>query len=254
MRVIIPLNSLKSSGMFCARGFTLLTLLAVALCARPILTAQTAPSPSTTAHKPVHHKRLVAAPALSSETKVEPVPAAPAPTKPAEPELPVWPANQKAVTATVTWNSQGLHIEADNSSLQQILKDVATATGTEINGNVPDQRIFGEYGPGQVSEVLSQLLHGFGYNVLMVGDQGQGTPRQIVLSSRNGEKQPAVSKAAPVAEEDADTEEPQQPPQPNPPRPDFIPTAPPRTAQEAMQMRLQQRQPQPNNPPNQPPN
>jgi hypothetical protein len=171
---------------------------------------------------------------------------------PAEPELPKWPANQKAVRATVTWNNEGLRIEADNSSLQQILKDVATATGTEIDGTVTDQRIFGAYGPGRVSEVLSLLLQGFGYNVLMVGDQGQGTPRQIVLSTRNGSKLPPAANTAPATDEDADVEEPQ--PQP---RPDIVPTGPPRIPQQAMQMRQMQqmqRQPQPGIPANNPPN
>jgi hypothetical protein len=186
---------------------------------------------------------------LSPAIKGEPIQTTPVVVEPPKPELPKWPANQMAVAATVIWNSQGLRIEADNSSLQQILKDVATATGAEIDGSVTDQRIFGTYGPGRVSEVLSLVLQGFGYNVLMVGDQGQGTPRQIVLSSRDGTKQPASVNTAPAADEDADTDEPQQP---NPPRPDIPPNAPPRTAQEAMQMRQiqQQRQVQPNNPPN----
>jgi hypothetical protein len=84
----------------------------------------------------------------------------------------------------VTWDSQGLKIDATNASLHQILTDVSTATGAKIEGFGADERVFGEYGPGQARDVISQLLHGSGYNVLMIGDQGEGTPRQIVLSTR----------------------------------------------------------------------
>ncbi len=59
-----------------------------------------------------------------------------------------------------------------------------------------DQRIFGAYGPGPARDVLSQLLDGSGYNVLMIGDQGQGTPRRIVLSARPaGPAQPSGNPA-----------------------------------------------------------
>jgi hypothetical protein len=247
MRDLLPHNSLASTAMICARGLALGSLLALG--APRVLVAQTTPSSSARAHKPVHSKRPVATHKHTPPTKVEPTPATPAPVVPAEPELPKWPANQKAVRATVTWNNEGLRIEADNSSLQQILKDVATATGTEIDGTVTDQRIFGAYGPGRVSEVLSLLLQGFGYNVLMVGDQGQGTPRQIVLSTRNGSKLPPAANTAPATDEDADVEEAQ--PQP---RPDIVPTGPPRIPQQAMQMRQMQRQPQPGIPANNPQN
>jgi len=249
MRDLLPLNSLASIGMRCARGLALVLLLAAVLGAPRLLVAQTAPSPSTKAHKPVHAKHSVAAHKHTPAAKVEAALLTPLPVVPAEPELPKWPAKQKPAPATVTWDSQGLRIEADNSSLQQILKDVGTATGAEINGSVADQRVFGAYGPGRVSEVLSQLLQGFGYNVVMVGDQGQGTPRQIVLSSRSGEKQQPTVNVPPAPDEDADADEPQPQPQP---RSDFAPPGPPaRTPQQVMQMRQQQqRQPQPINPQN----
>ena len=39
--------------------------------------------------------------------------------------------------------------------------------------------------PAKPKDVLSALLHGSNYNVIMVGDQGQGTPREIMLSVRH---------------------------------------------------------------------
>jgi hypothetical protein len=63
---------------------------------------------------------------------------------------------------------------ATNSSLQQILSDVSTATGVKVEGTPGDQRVYGSYGPAPARDVLSQLLDGSGYNVLMIGDQGEG--------------------------------------------------------------------------------
>jgi hypothetical protein len=179
------------------------------------------------------------------------------------PLAPDWPANDSPVAASVVWDSQGLRIDAKNSSLMQILKDFSTASGAKVDGLATDERIFGSYGPGQARDVLSQLLQGSGYNVLMIGDQGQGAPRQIVLSSRTtGSAQPAAVNTSASDEEDTETEEPQPaPPVAAPPfRPGFQPGGPMRAPQQMtiqeqqarqqqMQQQLQQAQ-QPGNPPN----
>ena len=214
-------------------------------------TAQKASSASTArAHK-------VAKPSAATQTVLPPV-GPPAPPKPD------WPVNDKPATATVVWNSRGLQIDAANSSLQQILKDVATATGAKVTGLGGDQRIFGTYGPGAARDVLSELLVGSGYNVLMVGDQGQGTPRQIVLSkvptgpaaaSTNSQSQNYdEGGASPDVEEQPQPPPPppaQQPPSAQPQGPQnpqqnpngFGPGAPPRTPQQILQ-EMQQRQQQ----------
>lgn len=171
------------------------------------------------------------------------------------PKPPDWPANDHPAAANVVWNSQGLRIDASNSSLQQILKEVSTATGTTVSGLSADQRIFGTYGPGPAREVLSALLDGSGYNVLMIGDQGQGTPRQIVLSRQpTGPASPSTGNNSSQSADDggsADVEEP-PPPQPEPQQPPpqqqntqpgFGPNAQPRTPQQILQ-EMQQRQQQ----------
>ena len=134
---------------------------------------------------------------------------------PPPPEPPHWPANDRPADASVTWDSHGLLITAQNSSLKQILDDVSAATGAKVEGLGADQRIFGAYGPGKAREVLSQLLDGTGYNVLMIGDQGEGTPRQIVLTSRNGSsttQAAAASPAPPAASAAEDDPEPNDEP------------------------------------------
>ncbi len=219
------------------------------------LAAQTPATSSAPAplHKPVHpHVRHSPAHPLTPPAPV----VAPAPVTPPAPELPHWPVKEKPNEASITWDSQGLRIDAANSSLEQILKDVSTATGVKVEGMGSDERIFGSYGPGQARDVLSQLLQGSGYNVLMIGDQGQGTPRQIVLTARNsGGPEPAKTNPAITPDEDADVDEPpqQQEPRPgNPPfRPGFAPGGPPRTPQQIQEMQQRQQQGQPpNNPPN----
>ncbi len=149
----------------------------------------------------------------------------------------------------MVWNSHGLRIDAANSSLQQILKDVSTATGAKVSGLGADQRIFGTYGPGSARDVLSELLDGSGYNVLMIGEQGQGTPRQVVLSKQptGPAPPPSTSNNSSQGSDEggsADVEEPQPPPQqPQNMPPGFGPGAQPRTPQQILQ-EMQQRQQQ----------
>lgn len=252
-------------------GEAALLLLAAALVGAQPQAAQPAADPSQVPdHKtvPVHkHPRAVQPPAVTAPVVLTPI-------TPLVPPTPNWPAFNQAAQASVLWDSHGLSIDAANSSLQQIMKDVSTATGTTVEGLTTDQRVFGNYGPGQARDVLSQLLQGSGYNVLMIGDQGQGVPRQILLSARlkSGGQPATPGRASQPSTDDEDTEEPaanQEPPPPNRPgftpgyQPGATPGAPVRTPQELMQdlqlrqqqqqqqqQQPQQQQPQPNTPPN----
>ena len=246
MRTDLPLNSPVSLGILCKRGIVLLAVLAATLGVAQMLRAQTPTTAvsSTTAHKKTHsHKRPAAAKAQS------PAAQAAVPAIPPEPELPKWPANEKPSPASVTWDSQGLRIDAANSSLAQILHDVATATGATVEGFDSDQRVFGAFGPGPARDVLCQLLQGSGYNVLLIGDQGQGTPREILLSLRHAGSATASVNPAPARDEDADTEEQPQPSQP-PIRPGAFPGGRPQLTPQQMQQQRQQQAPPPGNPPN----
>jgi hypothetical protein len=191
-------------------------------------TPQATTAPATTHKKPHSH---------AAHPVAKPAQVAPVAVAPPAPEPPRWPANDKPVQASVTWDSQGLRIDATNSSLQQILQDVATATGAKVEGLAADERVFGAYGPGVARDVLSQLLQGTGYNVLMIGDQGQGTPRQIVLSSRRGgdTASSANKGSAGNGDDEAADNEVDDQPQPAPPlRPGFSPGGAPRTPQQIM--------------------
>jgi hypothetical protein len=142
----------------------------------------------------------------------------------------------------VVWDSRGLKIDASNSSLQQILADVSAATGLKVEGMTADERVFGNFGPGQARDVLSQLLQGSGYNVMMVGDQGQGTPRQLLLSVRQASTgQNARPAPTQNNDEDPEPEEPPEPQEPQQGRPLFPQGSPVRTPQQVLQ-EMQQRQ------------
>jgi hypothetical protein len=209
-----------------------LAAMVVALAGVQVLAAQ-APAQTPAAAAPAAapaHKAVRAVRAHKKPGKGHPAAtaeqSAAAPVQPKKPDAPKWPVNEHPGQATVTWDSQGLRIEAANSSLQQILRDVSTATGLKVEGLGADERVFGAYGPGQVRDVLSKLLQGSSYNVMMIGDQGQGAPRQIVLSSRHsGDAQAATNKSNTDADEDDTPDEAEEPPQPPAPqiRPNFSP-------------------------------
>ncbi len=208
--------------------------------------------PAVSAHKAVHRRSHPA----TAHPKAPQVLDVVAPVAPPAPKLPLWPVNERPEDASVTWDSHGLRIDAHNSSLQQILSDVSTATGVKVEGMGADVRVFGVYGPGQARDVLSQLLHGCGYNVIMIGDQGQGAPRQIILSARSAGSAPNASFANAASNNDdeaVDNESDEQPQQQSPApviRPNFVPGGPPRTPQQIMEeMRERQGQIQTQNPP-----
>jgi len=226
-------------------------LAAYSLFAGTLLTAQTSSAPSRAAapaqktissHKVNSHKQSAAA---RPEAKPAPAPA------PVPPKAPNWPANDLPAEASVVWDSHGLLIVASNSSLAQILKEVSTETGGKVEGMDADERVFGTFGPGPARDVLSRLLDGSAYNVVMIGDQGQGAPRHIVLSPRS-----TVAAAAPLAanrpsppvNEDVESDQPQQ--QPEPPQPEYernstapaVPASPQEQIMQEMQARQLQRQ------------
>jgi len=155
-------------------------------------------SPHVTKHS-VHARTAEAAP-LPAVAELPPLP----------PPHPDWPVNDRAGVASVDWNGRNLVIAATNSSLEQILRDVSTATGVKVEGVTTDERIYGSYGPAPARDVLSQLLDGSGYNVMMVGDRGEGTPRELVLTTRTHvASQPASTNVE--ARQNNDDEAPEEP-------------------------------------------
>ena len=244
MRHSFMTDSIEKSGVLFRRRMSTLAFLMTMVCLWPALRAQSSadnPPPAAKSLRPLHRSGQVT-------PNPAPGPAAPAPVQavvPA-PAAPKWPVNETATQPSIQWDSKGLEIEATNSSLRQILNDVSMRTGAKVEGLGSDERVFGVYGPGQARDVLSQLLHGSSYNVLMIGDQGEGTPREIVLSARTagaGTASRPDGAAPSQGSQDDDAEpEPEEPQQPMNRMPMNQPGAP-RTPQQMLQ-ELQQRQQQ----------
>lgn len=219
MPSLIPLRlkTLRSRALL--RLAAELALLATALLPATALTAQEPATAKPMVRQPGTTAKSSAARTRSRNTVTAPT-QPPAPTvadaSTKLPAAPVWPVNEQPKQAHVTWDSRGLKIEASNSSLNQILHEVSADTGAKVEGFGKDQRIFGTYGPGPAREVLSRLLDGSGYNVLMVGGMGDAPPGRIVLST--------VSPSVPASpglqnrqnDEDVEAEEPQPEEQPMP--------------------------------------
>lgn len=120
----------------------------------------------------------------------------PQPAPPPQPTVAPSLFEQPPAPATVTAHTNELTVKADNSSLTQILHQVSSATGMRLDGLGGDERVFGNFGPGAPREVLTALLNGTSYNVVMVGALPNGAPRQLLLSRRASggtSPQPAAS-------------------------------------------------------------
>ncbi|MFL6427586.1 MAG: hypothetical protein ACJ71S_05030 [Acidobacteriaceae bacterium] len=117
---------------------------------------------------------------------------------------------QPAVPATVSAGNNELTVKADNSSLAQILHQVASKTGMRLDGLGGDERVFGSFGPGAPREVLTALLNGTSYNVMMVGDLPNGAPRELLLTSRASGAGSPPANANPAQAHNPDEENPDE--------------------------------------------
>ena len=133
----------------------------------------------------------------------------PSQTAPALPAAPSNTAVQPVHRARVSYALSTLEVTADNSSLNQILRDVARLSGMKISGGVADERVYGTYGPGDVSAVLAQLLAGTGSNMLLILDSNQA-PSQLLLTARQGGPTPPSPSV--LMDDDRERDQPDVPP------------------------------------------
>ena len=139
-------------------------------------------------HTHRHHRRArPKAPAVSS------APTAPPP--------PVPPAQQPPNPATIDFSNGLLSVRAQNSSLVAILNQIARQTGLVIEGLNHDARMYGQYGPGNISSTLSALLDGSGYDYVIVGRGASHSPTRLILSTggNGGATSPPASVGTPDA-------------------------------------------------------
>jgi hypothetical protein len=229
-----------------------LLLASIAILAATPIAAQGAGAPAPVAGTPASaatHVKKSSSHTNLAATQPAPQPASAVSATPAAPPAPDWPANDHPSEASVTWDAHGLRVVAANSSLIQIMKEVSTQTGATLEGLGKDQRIFGIYGPGPARDVITQLLDGSGYNLLMIGDSGQGTPRQIILTPQagGGAQSPASNNQNQANEEDSEAEQQAQQPEPLPQQPPMppggaAPAVPVRSQQQILEQLQERRQ------------
>lgn len=122
------------------------------------------------------------------------------PTKPTViPARVIPPAEQAAKPATILYNQGELSVDAQNSSLRQILSQIAAQTGLRVEGLTQDERIYGKYGPGPLTSTVSSLLDGSGYNYVIIGDIASHSPVSLVLTPRSNAPSQQPSATPPPA-------------------------------------------------------
>jgi len=122
-------------------------------------------------------------------------------TQPTPPAAPAPPAARPAYRARIEFSGGQLAVTAENSSLNDILRDISHITGMKITGGVTDERVYGTYGPGSAQDVLGQLLDGTGSNILLLEGPQHGVA-ELVLTPRHGGATPPNPNAAREAERD----------------------------------------------------
>lgn len=131
---------------------------------------------------------LLCAPVLGAQTAVPPT----APTQSVS-DLPSAQPNAVATipgaASKVTWNGSQLTVEASGEALPEILGRVAHETGMKITGGVPDERVYGKYGPASVQTVLAQLFDGLAVNMMLVNETAT-KPKELLLTVRSGAPTP----------------------------------------------------------------
>ena len=153
-----------------------------------LLSAQ--PAPQTNPAQPAPAPQTTPTPSVQSVSTLPPTaptsaPAPLTPSAPLTPAIPLTPAQEQPKHAQVTLANGFLSVTADNSSLNQILRQISHETGIKIIGGVLDERVFGKYGPDTPNQILAQLLDGTGSNMLLLARDG-ATPAQLILTPRQG--------------------------------------------------------------------
>lgn len=105
------------------------------------------------------------------------------------------PATAQASPATSPHNEVFLRdgtltVQAHNTTVRRILQQISQESGMVIDGPIPDASVFGQYGPGNPAVVMSELLDGLGYNILMTGSARSGAPQTLLLTPRSGTATP----------------------------------------------------------------
>ena len=82
-----------------------------------------------------------------------------------------------------------LTINAQNSTLSQVLRAVGSQTGASVDlpGSAGSERVVAQLGPGPASDVLKTLLNGSHFDYVILGVAGSpGAVQKVILTPRQG--------------------------------------------------------------------
>jgi hypothetical protein len=152
------------------------------------------------------------------------LPASQPTTTPPSPDIPLTPAQLPPKRAQIDYVDGKLSVSADNSSLNQILRQISGSTGLKITGGVADERVFGKYGPASTAQVLAALLAGTGSNMVL-SHRDPDFPAELILTPRQGGPTPPSPNASVFDDKAEQPTSAAQPEQPTP-TPSFVPATP----------------------------
>jgi len=121
---------------------------------------------------------------------------------------PAKPETDRPHRADVRFDSGLISIDANNSSLNRILREISRQTGMKITGGVREERVFGHYGPAPVADILETLIDGTGTNMVL-RQTASNTPEELILTPQSGGVSPPNPNAPSF---DSDDESDAQPP------------------------------------------
>jgi hypothetical protein len=150
---------------------TLLCLLAGQMSAQT--SAAGSAAPPTVARQPRAH---------AHGKKAAPVAEAPIPAP-----APLTPEQTPPTPPRVVYQNGLLTIDAQNSTLSQVLRSVQAQTGAsvEMPGTASNDRVMMQLGPGQPRDVLNTLLNGSKFNYIILGVAGNpGAVQKVILTTR----------------------------------------------------------------------
>ncbi len=150
---------------------------------------------------------------------------APDPPLPQAPAAPPTLEQSAPVAPQVTYHNMQLTVVAQNSTLFQVLRSVQVLTGAsvEMPSGASNERVVGQFGPGEPTNVLNALLNGSKFNYIILGVTGNpGAVQKVILTTAKPASpvNTAQNNSTPQPEEPQDEESYNEPePQPGPQRP-----------------------------------
>ncbi len=121
------------------------------------------------------------------------------------------------VAPNVWYQGGELTIQAQNSTLAQVLHAVQSKTGASVDvpASASNDRVVAQIGPGRPQEVLATLLNGSKFNYIIMGSPNEpGVLRELILTPKTNAPITNTAQNRPVQPPPEPQEEEYTPPEP----------------------------------------